>query len=99
ISRQIPLSDVFRRDYAHLIQWLAKLNEYLAKFIDEINTICRKIVTDEQLLVVFNDTKFVCDRSQRIAKELINKLNIPTMVINEGNIQLITKLVALVIQM
>ncbi|CAF4380100.1 unnamed protein product, partial [Rotaria sp. Silwood2] len=99
ISRHIPLSDAFRRDYAHLVQWLAKLNEYLAKFIDEINNICREIVTDEQLLVVFNDTKFVCDRSQRLAQELINKLNIPPMVINEGNLELITKLVALVVQM
>ena len=35
-----------------------------------------QIVTDEQLLVVFNDTKFVCDRSQRLAKELVNKLNV-----------------------
>ena len=33
-------------------------------------------MTDEQLLVVFNDTRFVCDRSQRLAKELINKLNV-----------------------
>ncbi|CAF1031860.1 unnamed protein product [Rotaria sordida] len=98
-SRQIPLSDAFRRDYAHLIQWLAKLNEFLAKFIDEINNICREIVTDEQLLVVFNDTKFVCDRSQRLAQELVNKLNIPSMVINEGNLELITKLVALIVQM
>ncbi|CAF1498843.1 unnamed protein product [Rotaria sordida] len=50
ISRQIPLSDAFRRDYAHLVQWLAKLNEYLAKFIQEINNICRNIVTDEQFV-------------------------------------------------
>ncbi|UJR38396.1 hypothetical protein I4U23_031065 [Adineta vaga] len=99
ISRHIPLSDTFRRDYAHLIQWLAKLNEYLAKFIDEINTICRQIVTDEQLLVVFNDTKFVCDRSQRIAKDLITKLNIPSTVLNHETLELITKLVALVVQM
>ncbi|CAF1593805.1 unnamed protein product, partial [Adineta ricciae] len=99
ISRHIPLSDTFRRDYAHLIQWLAKLNEYLAKFIEEINTICRQIVTDEQLLVVFNDTKFVCDRSQRLAKELISKLNVPPVVLNQETLELITKLVALVVQM
>ena len=43
ISRQIPLSDVFRRDYAQLIQWLAHLNEYLAKYLDEINQICRQV--------------------------------------------------------
>ncbi|CAF1498824.1 unnamed protein product [Rotaria sordida] len=52
-----------------------------------------------QLLVVFNDTKYVCDRSQRLAKELVTKLNIPPMVINEGNLELITKLVALVVKM
>lgn len=43
IGRQIPLSDVFRRDYAQLIQWLAHLNEYLAKYLDEINQICRQV--------------------------------------------------------
>ena len=42
-GEQIPLSDAFRRDYAQLIQWLAKLNEHLAKFIDEINQICRQV--------------------------------------------------------
>lgn len=99
ISRHIPLSDVFKRDYANLIQWLAKLNEFLAKFILEINTICRQIVTDEQLLAVFNDTKFVCDRSQKLAKELVQRLNISTMINNPINVDLITKLVALVVQM
>lgn len=80
-----------------------------------------QIITDEQLLVVFNDTKYVCDRSQRLAKDIVNKLNvrnsnykeqkkktekyldiliqIPPMIINETNIELITKLVALVVQM
>ena len=43
MSRQIPLSDVFRRDYAHLIQWLAKLNEFLSKFMNEMNKICQEV--------------------------------------------------------
>jgi len=98
-AEKIPLSDDFRRHYAQLVQWLAKLNERLGENLQEINQICRDIVHDEQLSKLFYDTKFLCQRAERLAEEIVQRLNISSIVTNSSNLQLIVKLVGLAVQM
>jgi hypothetical protein len=53
-AEKIPLSDDFRRHYAQLVQWLAKLNERLGENLQEINQICRD-VTEKKRKISLNN--------------------------------------------
>ncbi|CAF1518130.1 unnamed protein product, partial [Didymodactylos carnosus] len=74
-SKCIKSGIVFCEEYAQLIQTLAVINERLGIFIEDINIICRTIVSEDQM-PVFNDARAICERSEQQAKELIQKTNV-----------------------
>ena len=60
--------------YLFLLCLLVK--QFLMYLIDGLVYGQQNLMMNKDHLLICNDTKFVCERSQRLAKELINKLNV-----------------------